>query len=108
MGAERDGEIIAGIVLNNLNGSNATCHIAVAKTGKYLPELFRHFCEYAFRQCRLLRLTGLVPSDKPKVLAFDKHLGFEEEFLMKKAAPDGADMHILVMWADTCRWLNKD
>lgn len=106
MGVEdAQGVIIAGVVINNFNGSNATCHIAVAKPGKYLPGLFKHFCRYAFVQCGLNRLTGLVPSDMPKVIAFDKHLGFEEEFVMKQGAPGGADMHVLVMWPEKCRWL---
>lgn len=105
MGAERDGEIVAGIVFNNFNGSNATCHIAISKPGKYLPSLFSEFCRYAFDVAGVNRLTGMVPSDMPKVLAFDKHLGFEEEFVMRGAAPGGADMHVLVMWREKCRWL---
>jgi hypothetical protein len=47
----------------------------------------------------------MVPSNKPDVIRFDKHLGFEEEFVMKKAARDGHDLHILVMWPEKCRWL---
>lgn len=106
MGAEDDhGEMIAGIVFNNYNGSNATCHIAVAKPGKYLFRLLEAFADYAFNQAGVNRLTGMVPSDMPKVLAFDKHLGFEEEFVMVQGAPGGVDMHVLVMWRDTCRWL---
>lgn len=104
MGAERDGELVAGIVMNNFNGANAVAHIAIAKPGKDTYALFRAFSDYAFRQCGLRRLTGLVPSDMPKVLAFDLRLGFEEEFIMRSAAPDGHDMHVLVMWADTCPW----
>ena len=106
MGAERNGEIIAGIVFNNYNGSNATCHIAITKPGKYMPHLFRKFCDYAFNVAGVNRLTGMVPSDMPNVLKFDKHLGFEEEFVMKQGAPGGADMHFLVLWRDKCKWLN--
>lgn len=105
MGVEREGEIVAGIVLNNFNDSNAVCHIAVTKPGKDMLMLLRAFADYAFNQCKLNRLTGLVPSDKPDVLAFDLHLGWEEEFLMKQAAPGGADMHVLVMRPENCRWL---
>lgn len=107
MGAERNGELVAGIVLNNYNGSNATCHIAIDRPGKDTLALFREFCYYAFRLAKLNRLTGMVPADMPAVLAFDKKLGFEEEFVMRRAAPDGYDMHVLVMWADRCPWLEK-
>lgn len=108
MGAENDhGEIVAGIVLNNYNGANATAHIAIAKPGKYLHALLREFCNYAFVQCGLKRLTGMVPLSMPKVIAFDKKLGWEEEFVMKDGAPDG-DMQVLVMWADKCPWLERN
>lgn len=107
LGIVRDGEIIAGVVFNNFNGANATCHIAISKFSRVMPAMIEHGCRYAFEFCGLKRLTGMVPSNEPKILAFDKHLGFEEEFVMKDGAP-GADMHVLVMWPDKCRWLRKE
>lgn len=107
MGIEQDGKIIAGIVFNNFNGANATCHVAVDKPNRKLVELLRAAADYAFNQCGLKRLTGMVPSNEPHVLQFDKNLGFEEEFVMKDGAP-GADMHVLVLWPDKCRWLRKE
>jgi RimJ/RimL family protein N-acetyltransferase len=107
IGIEADGQIVAGVVINNYNGANATCHIAISKRTKLLVEMFYHVCNYAFNHCKLKRLTGMVPSNEPHILAFDKHLGFEEEFVMKDGAL-GADMHVLVMWPDTCRWLRKE
>lgn len=106
-GMERDGELVAGVVVNNYNGSNATCHIAVDRPGKDMLALFNVVCDYAFNHCGLHRLTGLVPSDKPKVLRFDLRIGFELEFVMKRAAPGGADMNVLVMWRETCPWLPR-
>lgn len=105
MGVEAGGEIVAGVVFDNFNGVNATCHIAIAKPAREIVDLFRAVCDYAFRQCGLKRLTGLVPVSKPKVIEFDKHLGFEEEFVMRSAADDGGDLQVLVMWPDRCRWL---
>lgn len=97
--------ITAGVVINNYNGSNATCHIAITKPTREIVQLFRAVCDYAFRQCGLKRLTGMVPASKPKVITFDKHLGFEEEFVMRKGAHDGGDLVVLVLWPDKCRWL---
>ena len=98
--------VIAGVVFNNFNGANATCHIAIARHTRLIPAMVRAACDYAFNYAGLKRLTGMVPSNEPQILAFDKHLGFEEEFVMKDGAP-GADMHVLVMWPDTCRWLKE-
>lgn len=107
MGVEDEqGQIVAGVVVESYNGHNALVHIALVKTGKYLPRFLFHVCDYCFRQCNLKRITGLVADSNKKALAFDKHLGFEPEFIMPCAAPDGGDQHVLVMWADKCRWLN--
>jgi RimJ/RimL family protein N-acetyltransferase len=106
IGIEDDGRIVAGVVINNYNGANATCHIAIGKQTRLLLDLFRYVGDYAFNHCGLKRLTGMVPTNEPRVIEFDKHLGFEEEFVMKDGAP-GADMVVLVMRADSCRWLKK-
>ena len=102
-GIDVGGSVAAGVVINNINGANATVHIAIAKPSKLLPRLFSVVCDYAYNQLGLLRLTGMVPTDEPDTIAFDKKIGFEEEFVMKDGAP-GADMQFLVMWHDKCRW----
>ena len=107
MGVVRGDDIIAGVVINNFNTSNATCHIAISQQTKMIVPLFEAVCDYAFRQCKLKRLTGMVPTNEPAVIEFDKHLGFEEEFVMKDGAVD-SDMQVLVMWPDKCRWLRKE
>lgn len=106
LGVVRNGEIIAGVVINNFNHANATCHIAIARQSRMIIPLFMSVCDYAFNYCGLKRLTGMVPTNEPEIIAFDKHLGFEEEFVMKDAAP-GADMQVLVLWPDKCRWLPR-
>lgn len=107
IGAENaSGELVAGVVINNYNYTNATAHIAITKKSRMMIPLFRVVCDYAFNQCKLKRLTGMVPTNEPATIAFDKHLGFEEEFVMKDGAP-GADMMILVLWPHNLRWLQE-
>lgn len=107
LGVAKGDRLTAGVVINNYNGANATCHIAIKEFSKKNIDLFKHTANYAFNHCKLKRLTGMVPTNEPKVIAFDKHLGFEEEFILKDGAP-GADMMILVLWPDKCRWLQED
>lgn len=107
MGAERDGDLVAGIVIDHvLEGANGFAHITITKPGKDLHALLRAFFDYAFNQCNLKRVTGMCPSVWPKVLAFDKKIGFEEEFVIKDGFP-GGDMVVLVMRPETCKWLIK-
>ena len=108
MGVMQDSSVIAGIVFNNFNGANATCHIAVEKPGKSMIKLLQAAYDYAFNQCKLKRLTGMVPTSEPDTIAFDQHLGWEYEFTMKDAHPEG-DMVILVMTPESGkRWKVKD
>jgi hypothetical protein len=107
LGVMSGDDVIAGVVINNYNGANATCHIAISQQTKMIVPLFQHVCDYAFVKCGLKRLTGMVPTNEPHIIEFDKHLGFEEEFVMKDGAP-GADMQVLVMRPDNCRWLRKE
>lgn len=104
MGVERNGELVAGIVMDNYNAQNAYPHIVIEKTGKDVIQLITAFCDYAFNHCQLKRLTAMIPASKPDVLAFDLKLGFEYEFLMKDGAKDG-DLHIIKMTPQSCRWL---
>lgn len=98
MGAEANGELVSGIVFNNFNESNATCHIAVSKPNKLFIELLDHGYVYAFGQLKLRRLTGLVAADNHKALKLDRHIGFIEEGVMQQAGNKGQDIIMLVMW----------
>jgi len=100
LGIERRGELIAGIVINGMNGSNATVHFAVKRLSKSFVALVHHGADYCFRQCGLRRVTGLVESDNAKALALDAHLGFEHEFTMKRAGSKGQDVEVLVFWRE--------
>lgn len=107
MGIMRGSSVLAGVVFNNFNDVNCTVHIALREPNRLIIPLFCAVCDYAFNKCKLKRITGMVPTNKPDVLAFDKHLGFREECVMKDAAVD-ADMQVLVMTpADARRWLES-
>jgi hypothetical protein len=100
--------IVAGLVFNNFNNSNATTHIVVARPGKYLKGLFNHAYDYAFNCCKLNRLTGLTPASNHKALRLNKHVGWEVEYIMPKGAPDGEDMVVQVMWPEKFIYRSDD
>lgn len=102
MGTMRGSQVTAGFVFNNFNGANATVHIAVDTPSKAMVNLFRAGCDYAFNKCKLKRITGMVPTNEPATIKFDKHIGFKEEFVMKNAAV-GADMQVLVLTEEDAR-----
>lgn len=98
MGAEVDGELVAGIVFNNFNDSSATSHFAVSKPTKLFIQLLDHCYAYAFEKNGLLRLTGLINADNWKSLRLSTHIGFEPESVMRKAGNGGTDIIVLALW----------
>lgn len=104
MGAEVNGELVAGIVFNGWNGVNATAHIAITKPTRVFLQLLESAADYAFRVGGLKRLTGLVDMSNEKARKLDEHIGFEPECVIKGAAKDGGDIQVYVLWPDKCRW----
>ena len=103
LGAEANGDLVSGIVFENMNGHNANVHIAVSKPTKLFLELLDHAFIYAFETCGLQRLTGLVEADHTKALHLDLHIGFQIEAVMKAAGSAGQDLLILVLWPENYR-----
>lgn len=106
IGRIKDGKIVAGVLYEDCNGANVVCHIA----GEGKNWLNRRFLsiifDYPFNQLGVKRITGYVLSTNKAAQRLDEHLGFEREFVMKDAHPDG-DVIGYVMTRDKCRWLKE-
>lgn len=106
IGLERDGELIAGVIVDNWNGASAQMH--VAGEGNWLNREFLFVCfDYVFRQLSLNVVIGVVPSVNAKALRFDKHLGFREVLRIPNGHPAG-DLVILTMRKEDCRYLGVE
>lgn len=105
LGLEKDGALIAGVIVDGWNGASARMH--VAGEGNWLNREFLFACfDYVFRQLDLNVVIGTVASDNAKALRFDKHLGFREVTRIPKGHPKG-DLVILTMRKEDCRFLRK-
>lgn len=105
IGLERDGKLIAGVVYQDYNGVNIAMHVA-AEGKNWLCREYLWFCfYYPFVQLGVKRVTGMTAGNNEIALRFQLNLGFEREFTMKDAHPDG-DLVILKMTRDKCKWLN--
>lgn len=102
---DADGEnLIAGAVINNLTSTNASSHVAI--DGPPSKTFTKAFFDYAFNQLGLERLTGYVDEDNHAALRFDQHLGYEHEHTI--TAGNGKDVHMLVIWRHSCKWINTN
>lgn len=108
MGWRRDGEIVAGVVFENIGKHNAWVHVAAVDGGAWLVRRAIYYpFVYAFSVCGLDRLTGFVEASNASSRRFAEHLGFRQEAVLSGAAQDGGDVLIYVLWAKECRYVAK-
>jgi hypothetical protein len=101
-----DGNLCAGVVMEQFSGTNAYIHVA-ASGKRWLQRPFLHaLFGYLFVTCGLKRITGLVEKKNEAALKFDLHVGFEQECVIKDGV-DGDDIIVLVMWRNKCRWIKE-
>jgi hypothetical protein len=105
-GLERNGELRVGVVFEGFTGTSANIHVAAVNAHAFTREFFEVVFGYAFNQLKLKRLTGLVAANNDRALKFDRHLGFENETVLKDGCEDG-DVIVLVMRPETCRFLRR-
>jgi RimJ/RimL family protein N-acetyltransferase len=103
MGAELNGELVSGVVVQSWTNSNSVAHLAVSKPTKLLSDLLDHTVVYVFGQLKVKRLTVFVDADNEKSLKLTTHLGFVDEAILKGAGDDGVDVHLQVLWPENYR-----
>ena len=104
IGCMVQGEMVAGVVYTDFNGSSIAIHSRVSNPRLVSREFFWAIFNYPFNQLGVRRVTGLVSTANLAAQRVDEHLGFVEEARLKEYFPDG-DAIIYVMWKESCKWL---
>jgi RimJ/RimL family protein N-acetyltransferase len=98
--------IVAGVVYQNYTKTDIHMHAAgIGKrwlTKHFLGECFR----YPFEQLQCRRVTAMVPGRNEAAIAFDEHLGFVLEGVVRQILPNGDDLRVYGMLREECRYLN--
>jgi len=106
IGLEENGELIAGVVYDDFNGSNVWMHVAASPGKKWLNREYLWFCfHYPFNQLGVNRVSGWVEVNNMEARRFDEHLGFKAEAVLEGAGRDGQDVIIYRMWRHECRFI---
>jgi RimJ/RimL family protein N-acetyltransferase len=100
--------IDAVCVFDNWTFTAVQTHIWMANPFVIREGFLNQIAEYAFNQCGMQMLIGLVNSDNQKALGFDKHIGFKELLVIPDGFAPGVDQHILQLRREDCRWLNEE
>jgi RimJ/RimL family protein N-acetyltransferase len=105
IGDQRGERLVAGVVLENWNGSNVMLHIRADKppVRGFWTALF----DYIFERMHSLRATAAIDETNDKCIQLVIRLGFQLETVMNKAGRDGVDVLIFVLWARNRRHFTK-
>lgn len=86
MGIDRNGEIVAGVLINQFEGPN--CHVSAAGTGWTLP-FMRALGDYIYNQLGCLRMT--LTTEIEDVARYAERLGGKREGLSRSHFGCGRD-----------------
>jgi hypothetical protein len=103
----RDDIPVAATLYDSYNGANIFAHLAIQPGGRLTREFIKAIFYYPFVQLGCLRITGLVDVSNQKARLLNKHLGFQPEAVLKRAAEGGQDMMVYVMFREDCRYVSS-
>jgi RimJ/RimL family protein N-acetyltransferase len=108
IGLQKDGELIAGVIYDDYNGSNVWMHVAARPGKQWLNREYLHACfYYPFIQLGVKRISGWVEASNADARRFDEHIGFKQEAVLSNAARDGGDVIIYRLFKDECKYVHK-
>lgn len=103
IGKIKNGEIVAGVVYEDWNGANLTCHIA--GVGQWADRNFLAIIfDYPFNQIGAKRITAPICSSNTKSIDLVRKMGFNQENKLQGATPKG-DLLLFSMFKNECKYL---
>lgn len=100
---DEKGNLIAGALYEDWNGTNIVCHIAGEgnwATRDFLNVIF----DYPFNQLGVHRITCPVESTNTKSLNLATRMGFKLECTLAQAIP-GGDIHLFRLFRSECKYI---
>lgn len=105
IGWEQDGKIRAVTLYDTFSEFDCFMHMASDGTRLWLTRSYLYTAfAHPFIQWKKRRVTVPVPSKNTDSLRFVRHLGFEQEGVMRHAAKDD-DIILLGMLRENCRFI---
>lgn len=99
-----DGEILGGFALTGYMGLAMSIHMAARDKRWFSRELAWLAFHYPFVQLGVRKMIAPVRSDNSHSMMLCRRFGWQEEARLRDLFP-GADLVILTMTKDQCRWL---
>jgi len=103
IGAEREGQLCAGVVFNGWNGANID--ISLASDGQLTRGAIRGIYHYVFEQSKATRATAHTRRSNKVMRRMLPRLGFEFEALLRQyyGPTKGDDAFVFVLFPENAR-----
>lgn len=95
-----NGKITVAYVFDDANAHNANIHIEAEPNTTISRKLLREVARYCFIQLFLSRVTAEIDESNTDALRLAQRVGFEIEAKKYKAADDGGNVVVLVLWRE--------
>lgn len=102
----RGEKIFGGIIYQRYCGASLQCQLAGFHPNWVTPDLLWMGFHYPFEQLKCRVLFATVKSNNTRARNIYAKLGFKEQFRTPNVYDDGADLVMLSMARDECRWLS--
>jgi RimJ/RimL family protein N-acetyltransferase len=106
VGVEHDGVLVAGVLLNDFNGSNIHAHLRVDNPFGMNHDFLKEVFALVFEKMGARRMTAACDGTNERILLLLIKMGFSCEAILVDFLPAGA-LYVMVMWPEKCRYLEK-
>lgn len=106
LGVVRGETLAAAVSYENFNGVHVeSCIAAVPGSNWASRAVLHHLFAYPFLQLGARAISVSAGIDNLPSINLATKMGFKPEAIIKYAAPSGADMVVLKMFREDCRWI---
>lgn len=100
--------IMAMAVFDSFGPDSCCVHMAIDNPFAIKHGLLHEIGRHLFQVCGLQRIFGMVPSNNPKALKLDKHIGMTEVARIPNGVGTGVDYVIMCLEKKDCRWIEQE
>ncbi len=105
LGLVKDGALQAGVIFNNIDGTNLCMHVGAVDGRKWAtPKFVFSVFDYPFNQLGMRRVTAPIKGSRKRAIEFVKNLGFTHDGTLKHYYADD-DLHLYGLLRENCRFL---
>ncbi len=105
LGLVKRGDLVAGVIYNNVDGTNLCMHVGAIDGCRWLtPQFLFAAFDYPFNQLNMRRVTAPIKSGNRRAAEFVENLGFKRDGVLRNYYHDG-DLQLYGLLRENCRFL---